>query len=62
MRNVYKGYQAGKMAIPKVHVASINKGLTAMHTPKMPREVRVPKEQTAKIAKRVGKSAPKGAF
>lgn len=62
MRNVYKGYQAGKMAIPEVHVAAVNKGFMSMHAPKMPREVRIPKEQTAKTAKRAGKSAPKGVF
>ena len=31
MRNVFKGFQASKMAIPKIHMDSINSGFKSTH-------------------------------
>ena len=55
MRNVFKGYQVAKMAVPKLHEAKINQGFAKMHAPPMARTVRIPKETTAKTARPVGK-------
>ena len=37
MRNVVKGFQMSKMAVPKVHEKMINSGFAAMHEPKLRR-------------------------
>jgi hypothetical protein len=55
MRNVFKGYQVSKLAVPKQHEAKINQGFAKMHAPPMTRTVRIPKETTAKTARPVGK-------
>lgn len=57
MRNVVKGFQASKLAVPKVHMANINKAFNQHHAPTLKRPVlRIEKQQTAKIAKRPGKN------
>lgn len=33
MRNVFKGFQVGKMAVPKVHMEKINKSFSSYHSP-----------------------------
>jgi len=33
MRNVIKGFQASKMAIPKAHMANINREFNSLHAP-----------------------------
>jgi len=55
MRNVFKGYQVAKMAVPKLHEAKINQGFAKMHALPMTRQVKIPKEVTAKRAPAVGK-------
>lgn len=55
MRNVFKGFQVAKLAVPKLHEAKINQGFAKMHAPAMTRTVRIPKETTAKTARPVGK-------
>jgi hypothetical protein len=55
MRNVFKGFQVAKMAVPKLHEAKINQGFAKMHAPPMSRTVRIPKETKAKTARPVGK-------
>ena len=55
MRNVFKGFQVAKMAVPKLHEAKINQGFAKMHAPAMTRTVRIPKEVKAKTARPVGK-------
>ena len=55
MRNVFKGFQVAKMAVPKQHEAKINQGFAKMHAPPMTRTVRIPKEVRAKTARPVGK-------
>ncbi len=58
MRNVYKGYQVGKLAIPKAHVASINTMYANTHGVGLRRPVvRPEKAITAKYAERPGKNA-----
>ena len=32
MKNVYKGFQVGKMAVPKIHAAKINSEFSSRHT------------------------------
>ena len=54
MRNVFKGYQVSKLAVPKMHEAKINQGFAKMHTPPMSRTVRIPREKVAKTARPVG--------
>jgi hypothetical protein len=55
MRNVFKGYQVSKMAVPKLHEAKINQGFAKMHAPPMARQVKMPKETVARRAPPVGK-------
>ncbi|MDE3021593.1 MAG: hypothetical protein KGI54_07005 [Pseudomonadota bacterium] len=58
MRNVFKGYQVGKMAVPKLHEAKINTGFAKMHAPPMAAHVRIEKPilpKTAKGMRAVGK-------
>lgn len=53
MRNVYKGFQAGKMAIPKLHMAKLNNDFTKMHGPSLKRPaIRMEKPQGPKKAPR----------
>jgi len=55
MRNVFKGFQVAKMAVPKLHEVKINQGFAKMHALPMARQVKIPKETTAKTARPVGK-------
>ena len=55
MRNVFKGYQVSKLAVPKLHEAKINQGFAKMHAPPMAKSVRIPKSSVAKTARPVGK-------
>ena len=55
MRNVFKGYQVSKLAVPKQHEAKINQGFAKMHAPPMAKSVRIPKPSVAKTARPVGK-------
>lgn len=58
MRNVFKGFQVSKMAIPKIHEAKINQGFSSMHTPSLKKSfLRQEKPITAKNASRPGKNA-----
>lgn len=57
MRNLFKGYQASKMAVPKVHMAKINQAFSNHHAPALKRPVlRIEKQQVAKPAHRPGKN------
>jgi hypothetical protein len=64
MRNVYKGFQVGKMAMPKApsmhslsEVSSLNKGFSALHAPRAIRPIhQSTKISTAKSASRPGKN------
>jgi hypothetical protein len=57
MRNVFKGYQASKMAIPKVHERAINNGYMSMHGGKVNTLKRpvLRLESTVKAAKKAPK-------
>lgn len=55
MRNVFKGFQVSKLAVPKLHEAKINQGFAKMHAPPMAKTVRIPKPTVAKTVKPVGK-------
>lgn len=58
MRNVFKGYQTSKMAVPKLHQMAINKEFSNHHAPALKRPaLRIEKPVTPKIAKRPGKNA-----
>lgn len=58
MRNVFKGFQVSKMAVPKLHVAKMNQAFNVHHTPSLKRPVgRLEKQATAKTASRPGKNA-----
>jgi len=56
MRNVYKGYQVSKMAMPKGHMESLNKAFSQMHGPRPEREIRKPPaaEKLPRLPKRPG--------
>lgn len=57
MRNVYKGFQTAKMAVPKLHVASINKAFDTHHAPGLKRPaLRLEKGQTTKRVHMPGKN------
>lgn len=55
MRNVFKGFQVSKLAVPKVHEARINTSFQKMHAPPYARTVKIPKETVARRAPPVGK-------
>ena len=54
MKNVVKGFEISKMAVPKVQASAINKGFQTYHS--IP-NIRLPRPQVAKPAKTV---APMG--
>ena len=57
MRNVFKGFQASKLAVPKLHQTKINSEFNTHHAPSLKRPVlRIEKQQTPKIAKRPGRN------
>lgn len=57
MRNVVKGFQASKLAVPKVHQVKMNAAFNNHHAPTLKRPVlRIEKQQTAKNASRPGKN------
>ena len=37
MRNVYKGFQMGQTAMPKLHMDKLNTDFTKMHSPTLKR-------------------------
>jgi len=54
MRNVFKGYQVSKMAVPKTLASSIQKDFDVHHAPSLSRGVlRLP--NAVKVAKRIGR-------
>lgn len=59
MRNVVKGYQFQKLAVPKMHSPAeergLNRGFSSLHAPRMP--AHPPKAEVAKVAHRPGKNA-----
>ena len=51
MRNVYKGFQVGKTAVPKLHMDKVNSDFSKMHGPTLKRPaIRIEKPQAAKKA------------
>lgn len=57
MRNVYKGFQTSKMAVPKVHAAKLNQAYDIHHAPGLKRPaLRLEKGQTAKRVRMPGKN------
>lgn len=57
MRNVYKGFQTAKMAVPKLHMQKINQAFDTHHAPGLKRPVlRLEKGQTAKRVRMPGKN------
>jgi hypothetical protein len=57
MKNVYKGFQVSKLAIPTVHAAKINADFVKVHSPTYKRPfLRLDnKVATAKTVKPIGK-------
>ena len=54
MRNVFKGFQASKLAVPKSHATSINKAYDTHHAPALKRPgLRL--EYGSKLPKKAGK-------
>lgn len=57
MRNVVKGFQASKLAVPKVHMAKINQAFDMHHAPSLKRPaLRIETQKFAKRVKRPGKN------
>jgi hypothetical protein len=58
MRNVYKGYQVSKMAMPKGHMESLNKAFSQMHGPRPAHFVEKPPkaQKVPTLPKRPGKN------
>lgn len=58
MRNVVKGFEFSKMAVPKEHAAGINAAFNNHHAPKIgsSRLLHVPAAKHAKNATRPGKN------
>lgn len=58
MKNVYKGYQVSKMAMPKGHLESLNKAFSQMHGPKPSHYIPKPPrpEPLPKLPKRPGRN------
>jgi hypothetical protein len=53
MRNVVKGFQASKMAVPKVHAVKIQQAFDAHHAPSNVKRVRIDKPTLPKKAPRM---------
>lgn len=61
MRNVVKGFQVSKLAMPKIKMAKINKQYDIYHSPSVHRAgLRPGKQATAKNAGRPGKNPGTG--
>lgn len=54
MKNVVKGFEISKMAVPKVQAAAINKGFQTYHSPRNIHLGSGQPAKPAKIAKPVG--------
>ena len=53
MRNVYKGFQMGQTAMPKLHMDKLNTDFTKMHSPTLKRPaIRIENPKAAKKAPR----------
>lgn len=50
MKNVFKGFQASHLAVPKIHAASINSGFKATHALGLKKPT-LRMESTVKVAK-----------
>ena len=54
MRNVFKGFQMGKTAVPKLHMDKVNSDFTKMHAPSLKRPaIRIETPKAAKKAPRM---------
>lgn len=54
MRNVFKGFQASHLAVPKLHAAKINKAFDVHHAPSLKRPA-LRQEYGSKLPKKAGK-------
>ena len=54
MKNVVKGFEIGKMAVPKIQASAINKGYQTYHTAHIPKLGKPPRGETSKTVKPMG--------
>lgn len=54
MKNVVKGFEVSKMAVPKAQASAINRGFQTYHQAHIPKLGKPLKAETARIAKPMG--------